>query len=375
MAWNEKNSGNPWNSGGQQGPPDLDKVVRDLQRKLGGVFGGRRGGGEGGPGGASIGVIIAIVVILWLLSGIYKIDDAERGVVLQFGQYHATTLPGLRWHIPFPIQRVEKVNVAAVDRYKHSTRMLTSDENIVVVDTVVQFRRDDPQAYLFNVRDPEETLSEVSESAIREIVGTANLDFVLTEGRSEIAQRTKDLIQSTLDAYGAGLQVTSVNLQDANFPTQVQASVQDAIKAREDQERLALEAQSYRNDIVPRARGNAARQLQDAEAYLSRVVNDAQGEAARFEAVLVEYQKAPEVTRQRLYLETIEGVYGSANKILLDAEGSGNLLYLPMDQLLRRQNNVVLREMSPTDSGPGGTGTSESSRRAAEDRRARGERR
>lgn len=374
MAWNEKNSGNPWNSGGQQGPPDLDKVVRDLQRKLGGIFGGRRSGSEGGPGGASIGVIIAIVVILWSLSGVYKVDDAERGVVLQFGKYQATTLPGLHWHIPFPIQSVERVNVAAVENYKHSTRMLTSDENIVVVDTVVQFRRADPTAYLFNVRDPEETLSEVSESAIREIVGTATLDFVLTEGRADIAQRTKDLIQTTLNAYGAGLEVTSVNLQDANFPTQVQASVQDAIKAREDQERLALEAQSYARDIVPRARGNAARQLQDAEAYQSRVVNDALGEAARFESVLTEYQKAPEVTRQRLYLEAVEGVYGSTNKILLDAEGSGNLLYLPMDQLMRRQNNTVLREMSPTDSGPSGTGTSESSRRAAEDRRARGDR-
>jgi membrane protease subunit HflK len=169
--------------------------------------------------------------------------------------------------------------------------------------------------------------------------------------------------------------VTSVNLQDANFPTQVQASVQDAIKAREDQERLALEAQSYANDIVPRARGSAARQLQDAEAYQARVVNDAQGEAARFESILAEYEKAPEVTRQRLYLETVEGVYGSANKVLLDSEGSGNLLYLPIDQLMRQQSGVVLREMSPTDSGPGGTGSSESSRRAAEDRRARGDRR
>ncbi len=331
MAWNEKGGGNnPWNSGGDQGPPDLDKVVRDLQRKMGRLFGGKGGGGSESPStGAGLGVLIAIAVVVWSLSGIYKVDEAQRGVVTQFGRYHSTTTPGLHWHIPFPIQRVEKVNVAAVERYKHSTRMLTADENIVVVDTVVQYRREDPQAYLFNVRTPEETLGEVSESAIREIVGTSNLDFVLTEGRAEIAQRTKELIQATLDSYETGLRVTSVNLQDTNFPTQVQAAVQDAIKAREDRDRLALEAQKYANDILPRARGNAARQIQDAEAYRARVVNDAQGEANRFEALLGEYQKAPEVIRQRLYLETMESVMGSTNKVLLDTEGSGNLLRRP----------------------------------------------
>ncbi len=353
MAWNEKGGGNPWNSGGEQGPPDLDKVVRDLQRKLGRVFGGR-GGGGGGPetssAGAGFGVIIAIAVVIWSLSGIYKVDEAERGVVTQFGRYHSTSLPGLHWHIPFPIQTVEKVNVAAVDRYKHSTRMLTADENIVVVDTVVQYRREKPESYLFNVRDPEDTLSEVSESAIREIVGTSNLDFVLTEGRADIALRTKELIQSTLDAYGTGIRVTSVNLQDANFPTQVQAAVQDAIKAREDRDRLALEAQSYANDILPRARGNAARQVQDAEAYRARVVNDAQGEAARFEALLTEYEQAPVVTRERLYLETMEQVLGSTNKVLLDAEGSGNLLYLPIDKLVGSGRSDIRELTTPNAS-------------------------
>lgn len=375
MAWNEKGGGNPWNSGGDQGPPDLDKVVRDLQRKLGRMFGGKGGGGsESSSSGAGMGVLIAIAVIIWSLSGIYKVDEAERGVITQFGRYHSTTLPGLHWHIPFPIQRVEKVNVAAVERYKHSTRMLTADENIVVVDTVVQYRREKPENYLFNVRDPEDTLSEVSESAIREIVGTSNLDFVLTEGRAEIAQRTKDLIQDTLDAYGTGIRVTSVNLQDANFPTQVQAAVQDAIKAREDRDRLALEAQSYANDILPRARGNAARQIQDAEAYQARVVNDAQGEAARFEALLKEYEDAPTVVRERLYLETMEQVLGSTNKVLLDAEGSGNLLYLPIDKLTGAGGSV-LRDMSspPTSStterqSPG----DKPERRTRDDLRSRG---
>ncbi len=353
MAWNEQGGGNnPWNKGGQQGPPDLDKVVRDLQNKLGGLFGGRGGTGgsrAGRGGGAGFGVIVAILVIVWALSGFYKVDDAERGVVTQFGRYHSTTLPGLHWHIPQPIQKVEKVNVSSVERYKHSTRMLTADENIVVVDTVVQYRRADPKAYLFNVRDPEATISEVSESAIREIVGTNKLDFVLTEGRADIASATRDLIQSTLDDYGTGLQVTSVNLQDTNFPTQVQASVQDAIKAREDRDRLALEAQAYANDILPRARGSAARQIQDAEAYRERVVADAQGEAARFTALLAEYQKAPDVTRERLYLEAVEEVFGSTGKVYIDARESGSLLYLPLDQLMKGSPGTALREMAAPD--------------------------
>ncbi|KPK54582.1 MAG: FtsH protease activity modulator HflK [Gammaproteobacteria bacterium] len=376
MAWNEKGGGNPWNSGGDQGPPDLDKVVRDLQRKMGRLFGGKGGGGSESPStGAGLGVLIAIAVVVWSLSGIYKVDEAQRGVVTQFGRYHSTTTPGLHWHIPFPIQRVEKVNVAAVERYKHSTRMLTADENIVVVDTVVQYRREDPQKYLFNVRTPEETLGEVSESAIREIVGTSNLDFVLTEGRAEIAQRTKELIQSTLDSYSTGLRVTSVNLQDTNFPTQVQAAVQDAIKAREDRDRLALEAQKYANDILPRARGNAARQIQDAEAYRARVVNDSQGEAKRFEALLSEYQKAPDVIRQRLYLETMESVMGSTNKVLLDTEGSGNLLYLPLDKLTGSPGSG-LREMSAPSASTAerqSTGN-KPERRARDDPRSRGDR-
>jgi membrane protease subunit HflK len=251
--------------------------------------------------------------------------------------------------------------------------MLTADENIVVVDTVVQYRREKPEDYLFNVRDPEGTLSEVSESAIREIVGTSNLDFVLTEGRADIAQRTKELIQSTLDAYGTGIRVTSVNLQDANFPTQVQAAVQDAIKAREDRDRLALEAQSYAYDILPRARGNAARQVQDAEAYRARVVNDAQGEASRFEALLTEYEAAPEVTRQRLYLETMEDVLGSTNKVLIDAEASGNLLYLPLDKLTGSGSSMI-REMSNPDASTADRQSAgdKPERRSPDDLRSRG---
>lgn len=381
MAWNEKGGDkNPWGGGGggNQGPPDLDKVVRDLQRKLGGLFGGRGGGGggrAGGGGATGLGVIVAIAIVLWSLSGIYTVDDAERGVVTQFGAYHATTTPGLHWHIPFPIQKVEKVNVAAVEPYKHSTRMLTADENIVEVDTVVQYRRADPQSYLFNVRDPESTLREVSESAIREVVGASKLDFVLTEGRAEIARRTKELIQTTLDEYGTGLQVTSVNLQDTNFPTQVQNAVQDAIKAREDRDRLALEAEAYANDILPRARGNAARQIEDAEAYRARITADAQGDAARFTSLLKEYEQAPEVTRQRLYLETVEDVLRNTPKVLLDADDSGNLLYLPMDQLMRRSAGGITRDLPTGEPRSKSIETSGSEdRRNRDDLRTRGDR-
>lgn len=347
MAWNESggNNKNPWNSGGgDKGPPDLDQVVRDLQRRLSGVFGKRGGGGEGGGGGALTsgggigpGVIVAIAAVVWLLTGFYKVDDSERGVVMTFGQYRTTTLPGLHWRVPWPVQTVEKVNVSQVDRFPLQMRMLTRDETLVQVDLAVQYRRTDPVAFLFNVRNPEETLADVTESAIREVVGKNDLDFILTEGRADIAQRTQQVIQSTLNAYATGIEVTQVNLQEANFPAQVQAAVQDAIKAREDFERLQLEAQSYANDIVPRARGQAAQQLEAAQGYRDRVIAEADGEADRFVKLLEAYEQAPEVTRQRLYIETMEYVLSRASKVIIDAQGSGNLLYLPMDKLLERR--------------------------------------
>lgn len=359
MAWNEPGKGgNPWNSGGRkEGPPDLDKVVRDLQRKVSGIFGGRRGGGgSGGSGGAGgalagIGLIGAAGAVLWALSGFYQVDEAERGVVLQFGAFNKITLPGLHWHVPYPIQRVEKVNVTQVASFTHSTRMLTADENIVSVDLRVQYRRADARAYLFNVRSPEETLGEVTETAIREVVGKSTLDFVLTEGRAEVAARTREIIQATLDSYGAGIEITSVNLEDSNFPSQVESAVQDAIKAREDRERLALEAEAYANDVVPRARGNAARLVEAAEAYREQVIAEAEGESDRFLALLTEYQRAPEVTRQRLYYETVEQVLGGTNKVILDAEGSGTLMYLPIDELMKRSAPRQNQMGDPADLG------------------------
>jgi membrane protease subunit HflK len=356
MAWNESGNGkNPWDRGrGNSGPPDLDTIVRDWQRRLGGLFGGRfgrdGGGARGGGSNSMISALLALLLLGWAATGLYRVNDAERGVVLRFGKYVSTAQPGLRWHIPWPVESVERVNVAEIETFSAQTRMLTEDENIVLVDLVVQFQRPDPETYLFEVRGPEETLSDVSESAIREVIGKSTADFVLLEGRAEIAVRTQELIQEALDEYETGLVVTKVNLQDTNFPGQVEAAVQDAIKAREDKERLAFEAQTYANDIVPKARGEAAKRLQDAEAYKARVVADAEGESARFEKLLVEYQQAPEVTRERLYIEAIEQVYAQASKILLDSEGSGNLIYLPVDKLLEQRSKNAVGGASSMDS-------------------------
>jgi membrane protease subunit HflK len=350
MAWNESGNGrNPWDrrSGEGKGAPDLDRIVRDWQLRLSKLLKGGRGatdaGGKSGPGW-----IIGLILLGWLATGWYRVDDAERGVVLRFGKYVSTTMPGLRWHLPWPVERVELVNVNEINPFNKQTRMLTADENIVYVDLVVQYQKADPVKYLFNVRDPEGTISDVSESAIREIIGKSKMDFALGEGRAEIALRTEELIQQTLDEYSTGIKVTKVNLQDVNFPDQVDAAVQDAIKAREDRERLAFEAQAYANDVLPKARGEAARRLADAEAYKARVTADAQGEAARFETLLKEYEQAPSVTRERLYIEAVEDVLSRSNKVLIDAAGTGNMIYLPIDKIL--ENRTPLPATSATGS-------------------------
>ena len=370
MAWDDQGNGkSPWDPNKGQ-PPDLDQIVEEWQKRFNKLFGMKTSGSGKQRRKPPILLIGTMILFIWVLSGLYQIDDSERGVVLRFGNNTQTTMPGLRWHIPWPIESVEVVNVNVVNRFKQQTTMLTSDENIVVVDLVVQYRKTNPVDYLFNVRDADETLSEVSESAIREVAGKSNLDYLLTEGRTETAIQTQDLIQQTLDDYGTGIVVTKVNLQDANFPLQVEDAVQDAIKAREDKERLAFEAEAYANDVVPRARGDAARMIQEAEAYKQRVIADSEGEAARFEKLLVEYQKAPQVTRERLYIEAIETVYGNSNKVLLDSEASGNLMYLPIDKLIEQGK----REEEKTNSG--GTPLSQSSQnqtgRTSESPRLRG---
>jgi membrane protease subunit HflK len=359
MAWNEPGNGkNPWDRGQGQGPPDLDKIIKAWQQRLISLLRGGRGsrgstGGQSGgqPGGAVIFALAGLVAAVWIATGFYRVDDAERGVVTRFGKYQESTMPGLRWHLPWPAERVERVNINEIVPFKQQTRMLTADENIVVVDLVVQYRKADPVKYLFNVRDPEATLQDISESAIREVIGKNKLDFVLLEGRTEIAVLTEKLIQQTLDEYQTGMLVTKVNLQDANFPSQVETAVQDAIKAREDRERLSFEAQAYANDVVPRARGEAVRRQQDAEGYRARVVADAQGEAARFELLLAEYKKAPEVTRRRLYLEAMEEIYAASNKVLVDSGSGNNLLYLPVDKLIEQRRNTAVTP-PPRDSAP-----------------------
>lgn len=344
MAWNDPGRNrNPWGNRPDRGAADLDEALRNLQRKLGGMFGGG-GSGDGGEGGGNAamrgfgaGTVGLVLVAIWAATGLYKVDAAERAVVTRFGAYVATTEPGLRWHMPWPIETRQIVNVESVEGFSDQTRMLTSDENLVDINIAVQYRRAEARAYAFNVRDPEATLGEVSESAIREIVGRSRLDFVLEEGRQEIAARTKELIQRTLDSYETGIEVTSVNLQGVAVPEQVATAQRDAIKAREDKERLALEAQAYANDILPKAKGSAARQLEDAQAYKARIVADAEGEAARFASLLEAYERNPAVTRKRLFFETIEGVFGNANMVLLDTKGDGNVLYVPLEKMLEKR--------------------------------------
>ncbi len=336
MAWNEPGNGkDPWDRNG--GPPDdLDKIVQGWQRKFSGIFGG--GGRSRGPGSAGGYILPILFLVAWSITGLYRVDEAERGVVQRFGAYTETTLPGLHWHIPYPIEVVDIVNVTAVDNFPFRTEMLTADRQYVFIQMVVQYRRTDPVDYSFEVLQPELTLQDVTESGLREVVGTSTLIRLVTEQRDQIAPRTQAIVQSTLDAYGAGITVTSISLEDLDYPGAVQEAVDDAQQAENDAGRYVLEADTYEKDIIPRARGMAAKVRLDAEAYRDRVIRDAEGEAGRFEALLAEYQKAPRVTRDRLYLEAIEEVYGNSNKVVIDSEGDGNLLYLPLDQLMRNSN-------------------------------------
>jgi membrane protease subunit HflK len=363
MAWNEPGGGNkdPWSGkgGGDQGPPDLDEVVRKLQERLGSLFGGKRsssGGSSGGSGGGggggfgfgsggisvrTLGIVGGILVILWLASGIYIVEPAERGVVMRFGKYVNTTDPGPHWRFPFPIETVTTVNVDEVSTFSHQAAMLTKDENIVDVELTVQSRIQDAADFLFQDQDPSRTLRDATETVVRKTIGGSRLDYILTEGRGAIATTIQGRVQALMDQYRTGLLVTSVNMQPAKPPDQVKEAFDDAIKAREDKERAENKAEAYANQILPQARGEAARILADAKAYRDKVIAESEGEAARFSAVLTEYHKAPEVTRQRLYLDTMERVFEDTNKVVLDTEDGGNsLLYLPLDQLLKQRQGT-----------------------------------
>ncbi len=341
MAWNDGGNGqDPWKKKGNE-PNDLDKIVQNWQRKLSSIFGG---GPRTSAAGSSGGYVLSVIlVIAWALTGLYRVDQAERGVEQRFGAYMRTTLPGLHWHFPYPIEVVDIVNVNAVDNFPFRTEMLTADRRYVYIQMVVQFLREDPVKYSFEVVDPESTLQDVTESALREVVGTSSLIVLVTEERDQIAPRTQEILQSTLDAYGAGITVTSISLEELDYPQEVQQAVDDAQQAENDAGRYVLEADTYAMDIIPKARGRAARVRLDAEAYRDRVIRDAEGEAGRFEALLTEYQKAPRVTRDRLYLDALEEVYSNSTKIIIDSKGDGgNLLYLPLDQLRRDGTRATL---------------------------------
>lgn len=349
------------------GPPDLEELWRDFNRRLSGLI-GKKGGGSGGDGGGprmpnvdfnpkflggGVSLLIGLIAVVWLASGFYIVDASQRGIVLQFGRFKEATEPGLRWRLPYPIQSHELVNLTGVRTieigYRGSERnkvlkealMLTDDENIVNIQFAVQYILKDPVEYLFNNRHPDDAVMGAAETAVREIVGKSRMDFVLYEGREQIATQAAKLMQDILDRYQSGILISKVTMQNAQPPEQVQAAFDDAVKAGQDRERQKNEGQAYANDVIPKAKGTAARLMQEAEGYRQRVISTAEGDASRFKQVVTEYAKAPEVTRQRMYIETMQQIFANTSKVMVDAKGQGNLLYLPLDKLMQAAVPVV----------------------------------
>ncbi|HEU5176255.1 MAG TPA: FtsH protease activity modulator HflK [Burkholderiales bacterium] len=351
--WGRGSRGPQGPGGGNQGPPDLDELWRNFNRRLSELFGRRRGGDEPprGPSarglGGGAGVLIALVLVVWLASGFYIVVEGTRGVVLTFGRYSNETASGLRWRMPWPIQSHEIVNLAQVRTlevgYRNNVRtkvlkeslMLTDDENIVDLQFAVQYLVKDARDFVFNVRRPDESAMQIAETAVREIIGKNRMDAILYETQVDVANRARDLMQQIHDRYGTGITVSTVTIQNAQPPEQVQAAFDDAVKAGQDRERQKNEGQSYANDVVPRARGTAARLQQEADGYRQRVIANAEGDASRFKQVLTEYAKAPAVTRERIYIETMQAVLTSTSKIMMDYRGAGNLLYLPLEKIMQ----------------------------------------
>lgn len=348
MALNDPN----WGRRGNDGPPDLDELWNRMRQKLSSLFGGRGGGrepgaGRGGQFPAGALILVALVVIIWLASGFYIVDASQRGVVLRFGKYSQTTQPGPQWHLPYPFESVEIVNLTQVRTvevgYRNNVKnkvpkeslMLTDDENIIDLQFAVQYILRDPTEYLFHNRSPDDAVMQVAESAIREIVGKSRMDFVLYEGREQVAANAKTLMQQILDRYRTGVSVSNVTMQQAQPPEQVQSAFDDAVKANQDRERQKNEGQAYANDVVPKARGTAARLLQEADAYKQSVIANAEGETARFKQVLAEYSRAPGVTRERMYLDAMQQIFANTSKILVDQKSGNNLLLLPLDKIIQ----------------------------------------
>ena len=353
MSLNDPQWGKRGNSN-SGGPPDLDEIWRNVNRRMGDLLGRRNGGDSGGGpprrglaiGGA--GLVIALVLLVWLASGFYIVDEGRRGVVTRFGKYTETTQPGPRWHLPFPLEAVDIVDFKQVrtveigyrnspaNRNAKEATMLTEDENIIDIQFAVQYDLVSAEAFVFNNRKPEEMVKFVAESAIREVVGRAKMDFALYEGREQIATQTREQMQKLMDLYRTGVNVQKVTLQSVQPPEKVQAAFDDAVKAQQDRVRLVNEGQAYANDVVPRARGLASRLLEEANGYNTEVTQRAEGDASRFRSVLTEYAKAPGVTRDRLYLDMMQSVLGNTSKVIVDQKGSGNLLYMPLDKLMQQ---------------------------------------
>ncbi len=366
MAWNEPGNNNgdngrdndPWgnnnrgNKGGRdQGPPDLDEVFNKLSQKLGGKFGGKGGKGPsiGGGGALGIGVIAAIAIAIWVFAGFYTIGEAERGVVLRLGKYDRVVDPGLNWRPRF-IDEVTPVNVQAIRSLRSSGLMLTKDENVVTVAMDVQYRVADPYKYLFRVTNADDSLRQATDSALRAVIGDSLMDSILTSGRQQIRQSTQETLNDIIDTYDLGLVIVDVNFQSARPPEQVKDAFDDAIAAREDEERFIREAEAYKNEILPKATGRAERLKKEAQGYSERVTNEALGQVAQFEKLLPEYQAAPEVTRNRLYLDAMEEVYTSTSKVLVDSDSSGNLLYLPIDKLAGQEGQTQTKRKAQSSS-------------------------
>jgi membrane protease subunit HflK len=368
MAWNEPGKDkDPWGGGRggkNEGPPDLDEAFRKLQDKLNGMFGGGSGnsGRSGGNGAFGSLLVIAVIValVIYFLAGFYQVDAKERAVVLQFGAFKEIKDQGLNWNAPL-ITKVFKVDVTTEKQYPSQGLMLTQDESIVELPITVQYNVSDVQAYVLNVRDPEVSLRHAADSALRHVVGSTNLNQVLSDGRQRVAAEVKQRIQNYLDNYGAGILVRDVNIQEGRPPQEVRAAFDDVIKAKEDEERLKNQAQAYSNEVIPQARGRAQRMLEEAEAYRAEVVARAEGESDRFLKLLEEYKRAPDVTRERLYIEAMEKVMGTTSKVMVDVKGGNNMLYLPLDRLVQPQGNsapatqTIIREVPRAQEPVGNT--------------------
>jgi membrane protease subunit HflK len=378
-GWGNRGGGG---KGPNQGPPDLEQLWADINRRLSEMMGKkggpRREGGDGGNGGnggpspfkmspgmfgSGLGLLVGLILVVWLASGFYIVDQAQRGVVLQFGSFKEVTDPGLRWRLPYPVQSHELVNLTGVRSveigYRGSEKnkvlkealMLTDDENITNIQFAVQWILKDPMDFVFTNRHPEDAVTQVAETAMREVVGKSKMDFVLYEGREQIAVQVSKLMQDILDRYKTGILISKVTLQNAQPPEQVQAAFDDAVKAGQDRERQKNEGQAYANDVIPKAKGTAARLIEEANGYKQRVIATAEGDASRFRQVNAEYAKAPEVTRQRMYIETMQQVFTNTSKVMIDAKGQGNLLYLPLDKLMQ-VTGAAAAATAPGTAGP-----------------------